>query len=333
MKARKLVGLISGTMGKCIMWFSFEEAELSQSEAQRVAVSDSESELRNRLSEHESMLVTLKQQVEKLTAELNAKDQALQDAIKDANEKEEHWKKKREEFERQIEKDHEHNEDLLKTTKGLQSSLDSEKEENLLRKAKIEELTLRTNEASTRIAELEKEAEEDQKKLKILEESVESLSKQLLEEKGRSTELQKKYEDEVVMLKSVENALCDSKIELDSFKSSADTRQAELESLVQQSESKISELVAAVEAKEQELLHLTSANARLLEDLSEKTKELDGFTDRMTKFESELADERRKYEALEAERQVAAEECVLLRTQNTEASKVNSLEFSFLWSK
>ncbi|VDM79792.1 unnamed protein product [Strongylus vulgaris] len=42
------------------------EAELSQSEAQRVAVSDSESELRNRLTEHESMLVNLKQQVEKV---------------------------------------------------------------------------------------------------------------------------------------------------------------------------------------------------------------------------------------------------------------------------
>ncbi|EYC00645.1 hypothetical protein Y032_0114g452 [Ancylostoma ceylanicum] len=300
------------------------EAELSQSEAQRVAVSDSESELRGRLSEHESLLVTLKQQVEKLTADLNAKEQALRESNSEAAEKEEHWRKKREELERQIEKDHEHNEELLATTKELQNNLESEKSENVSRQAKIDELTLRINEASTRIAELEKESEERQKTTKALEEKVEHLNGRLTEETARFEEMQKKYEDEVVLLQSVENALCDSKMELESVKKSDASRQAELESLVQQMESKNSDLHAHMEEKEQEILRLSNANARLEQDLSAKSSELDDFHERMEKFEGELADERRKFEALEAERQVVTDECVLLRKQNEEATKVSS---------
>ncbi|KIH64390.1 FYVE zinc finger [Ancylostoma duodenale] len=300
------------------------EAELSHSEAQRVAVSDSESELRSRLSEHESLLVNLKQQVEKLTADLNAKEQALRDSSSEIAEKEEHWKKKREELELQIEKDHEHNEELLATTKDLQNLLESEKNENVSRQAKIDEMTLRIDEASTRIAELEKESEERREITKTLEEKVEHLGVRLNEEKARFEEMQKKYEDEVVLLQSVENALCDSKMELESVKKSGASRQAELESLLQQTESKHADLLAGMEGKEQEVQRLSNANARLQQDLSAKTSELDDFHERMKKFEEELADERRKFEALEAERQVVTDECVLLRKQNEEATKTST---------
>lgn len=68
-----------------------------------------------------------------LTADLNTKEQALRDASNEATEKEEHWRKKREELELQIEKDHEHNEELLATTKDLQNLLESEKNENVSR--------------------------------------------------------------------------------------------------------------------------------------------------------------------------------------------------------
>lgn len=51
------------------------------------------------------------------------------------------------------------------------------------------------------------------------------------------------------------------------------------------------------------------------------------------KFEGELADERRKFEALEAERQVVMDECVLLRTQNEEAAKVMEAEPQFCSTK
>ncbi|KAK6753190.1 hypothetical protein RB195_012656 [Necator americanus] len=300
------------------------EAELSQCEAQRIATSDSESELRTRLSEHESLLTTMKQQVEKLTADLNAKDQALQEARNETAEKEEHWKKKREEFELQIEKDHEHNEELLHTTKELQGLLDHQKNETNLRQEKVEELTVRLQEESSRLAELEKESEERQKTMKSLEETVQLLDEQLNEERARSNEMQRKYEDEVTLLQSVENALCNSKVELDAVKENAESRQAELASLLQQAETKHSELFAEVEANKQEILRLSNVNARLEEDLLIKTAEVDGFHERMSKFENELAEERRKFEALEVERQMATEECVLLRTQNAEASKTTT---------
>lgn len=57
--------------------------------------------------------------------------------------------------------------------------------------------------------------------------------------------------NENTFFQSVENALCDSKMELESVKKSAASRQAELESALQQTESKHSELLADVEEKEQ----------------------------------------------------------------------------------
>ncbi|VDO87060.1 unnamed protein product, partial [Haemonchus placei] len=60
------------------------EAELSQSEARRLAVTDSESDLRSQLDDKEALILSFKQQVEKLTAELASKEQALRDAVTEA---------------------------------------------------------------------------------------------------------------------------------------------------------------------------------------------------------------------------------------------------------
>ncbi|VDL76202.1 unnamed protein product [Nippostrongylus brasiliensis] len=303
------------------------EAELSQSEAQRVAMTDSEIGLRSQLSENETFMASLKEQVEKvflqLTTELNAKEQALRDANAEFAEKEEHWKKKREEFELQLEKDHEHNEELLATVRELQISLESEKNESASRQAKIDSLNVSLEETSRRVSELDAEVEKKNEAIDDLSKTVKQLNDSLAEERSRGENARKKYEDEVVLLKSVENALCDAKLELDNVQKRSETRQAELESLVDQLGNEKEQLTASLDAKDEELRRVKTLNDRLQEDLNNKTVELDEFHDRMAKFESEIADERRKLESLEVERQGALEECVALRTQNVEASKLS----------
>lgn len=72
-----------------------------------------------------------------LTADLSAKDQALNEALTEAKDKEEHWKRKREEFESQLERNHEHNEELLATTRELQRTLEKEKSESASRQVRL----------------------------------------------------------------------------------------------------------------------------------------------------------------------------------------------------
>ncbi|KAK5968824.1 hypothetical protein GCK32_016025, partial [Trichostrongylus colubriformis] len=212
-------------------------------------------------------------------------------------------------------KNQEHNEELLLTVKQLQTSLENEKNENASLLAKNNELDLSYGEALRSISKLEKELEESQKKAEVLAQTVENQKEQLAEEQSKHEAIRGKYEDEVLLLQSVENALADAKIELDVVQKKSEYRQAELESLVEQLETEKRNLISDQEAKEQEIRRLVSSNERLQEDLNSKSVELEQFHERMAKFESQIADERRKLESLEVERQGAVEECALLRVQ------------------
>ncbi|PIO69182.1 FYVE zinc finger [Teladorsagia circumcincta] len=259
-----------------------------------------------------------------LTADLTSKEQALRDAVNEANEKEEHWKRKREEFEQQLERNQERNEELLSTTKQLQLSLEKEKNENASLQTKTAQLDLSLSEALRRVSELDAEVEELRKTSDTLAQTVKTQKEQLAEEKIRHEATQKKYEEETILLRSVENALADAKIELDSAQKNFESRQAELESSVQQLETDKANLVSDREAKEEEIRHLVGSSERLQDELKSKSMELEQFHERMAKFESEIADERRKLEALEVERQGAVEECTLLRVQQVESSKLQA---------
>ncbi|KJH49117.1 hypothetical protein DICVIV_04747 [Dictyocaulus viviparus] len=278
LKARKLVRI------HCIHLFLilsycqliFQEEELSQCETERVSKLDLESELQYELQESQTALSFLKQQVEQLNMELNARDQALQSAAIELDGKEEHWKKKREEFEQQLEKNNEHYEELLSAMKTLQTSFEMEKKGNVSRQVEIDKLTDALNVSSSRITELTTELETSKELLKGSEESVEELKHQLDEEKHRLEIAQKNCEKE-----SVENALCDARMELDTVQKNSTRQQAELMSAVERVELEKVGLLNDLEGKQQEILRLSDLNTQLKEDITTKKNELDGFQERM----------------------------------------------------
>ncbi|KAJ1372102.1 FYVE zinc finger [Parelaphostrongylus tenuis] len=298
------------------------EAELSQCELQRVFVSDSVSKLRSQLEENQGVLSSSKQEVEELTAKLNAKEQALRDTVIESNEKEEQWKRRQAEFEQQLEESHRQNEELRCAVKDLHTSLDTEKDGNASRQAKIDELTAALNESSSRITELVMELEESRKSVEAFELSLEDVKVQLAEEKCRFETTQKKYEESALLLQSVENALCDARVELDAVKKNADTLQAELESRIESVESEKASLLDDVKTKQEEIHRLSKLNSLIQEDLASRTAQLDEFHERVAKLENEIADGHRKLEALEVGRQEAIDECISLRAKNEETSKM-----------
>uniref|UniRef100_A0A1I7WQA6 GRIP domain-containing protein n=1 Tax=Heterorhabditis bacteriophora TaxID=37862 RepID=A0A1I7WQA6_HETBA len=155
------------------------ESDLLESESQREVGRGSEFDLKLKLMETEAVLEEYKQKTEKLTGELRDSQAEFDIIEKDSREKEEHWRIKREEFERQMEKNQEANDELIGNMKDLQEQINGEKLEKLARELKISNFESKIEETSRRINDLETEVTEKEKTIQNLKESLEALVEEI----------------------------------------------------------------------------------------------------------------------------------------------------------
>ncbi|CAL2042342.1 unnamed protein product [Caenorhabditis brenneri] len=303
------------------------EASVSNQESEMFTKERELAELRNKLSDSDSFIEELKVQVEKVSNELSEKQLEVDNMIAEIKEKEAHWKTKREEFEAQIVRNQEENEEASASLKFLQQQLTKEKETSAEDKNQLRALNSQLEESKAGLDKLTCLTEEKTEKVNKLESTISDLCQERNELSAISESLRTENENLISKIQALEKSHQQSEEENSIAIQHIIDEKAKLEKDIETKDSTIQATRESVEAKENEIENLKTNQRVIEEELVSKISLIESFNSRIEEFEKEMASGKREIEKLEAEKNEDIEKRRLaIESQNVKQQEVEKLQ-------